>query len=211
MFVMEVIKQIVSSYDFTPEGELVWSYYWGSFPLQLCDSPLYLLLPVALMKDGKWRNALSDYLATYIVLGGLATYILISTTFVSTIYFNVQTLTHHGLQIASGILIAVHNRRRFALRNFLPAIWIFLIAVGIATLYNVVMHALVPDQVINMFYISPYFKKTMPILNEAWHNLHWAPTILLYVFGVTFLAFLIYLFYRLIFRSSREQKLETAA
>ena len=69
-------------------------------------------------------------------------------------------------------------------------------SVAIATLFNVVMHKFVPDQVINMFFISPYFKKTMPILNEAWHNLHWFGTILLYVVGVSVFAFLIFLLQR---------------
>ena len=199
MFVMELIKQITISATFTESGDLVFRYDWGSFPLHLCDSPLYLLPAIALLKDGKVRSALSAFMATYVLLGGVSTYILISTTFTANIYLNVQTLAHHGLQIVAALSIATYNRSRINDRAFLRAIIVFFIAVVIATVYNVVMHLLIPDQVINMFFISPFFKKEMPILNEAWHALHWAPTILLYICGVTFIAFIIHLIYKKVF------------
>ena len=196
MFSMEAIKQVEESYTITEEGGFLWRYSWATFPLQLCDSPLYLLLPVAFMKEGKIRDALCAFMHTYILLGGLSTFILISTTFGTNVYCNIQTMAHHGLQVVACSLIAVHNRKKMTYSAFEGAMIVFLCAVAIATLFNVVMHKFVPDQIINMFYISPYFKKTMPILNEAWHNLHWFGTILLYVVGVSVFAFLIFLLQR---------------
>ena len=204
MFTMEAVRQFSVSYTFQEDGSLSWRYDWGKFPLQLCDSPLYVLLPIALMKDGKVRDAFSFYSVTYVLLGGVSTYVLISTTFGPYVYLNVQTLAHHGLQIVSAMLILMHNRKRLSWLGFRNAIFVFLGVVTAATLFNVIMHWIVPDQVINMCFISPYFKKTMPILNDAWHALHWAPTILLYVFGVTFLAFLLFWLYRGIFRRHSE-------
>ena len=202
MITMEIIKQVSVSAVFAEDGTLTWHYRWSSFPLQLCDSPLYLLPIIAFLKDGKVRDALSSFTSTYILLGGVSTYILISTTFCNVIYLNVQTLAHHGLQIVSSLFIAIRNRERTDDRSFLRAIGVFAVAVLIATTFNVVMHYLVPDQVINMFFISPFFKKEMPILNEAWHALHWAPTILLYLVGVTIFALLVHLIYRKAFESA---------
>lgn len=199
MFTMEGIKQLEESYTISADGDFLWRYNWGTFPLQLCDSPLYLLLPIAFMKDGKLREALSAFMYTYILLGGISTFILISTTFGTNVYCNVQTLAHHGLQVVSCTFIAVHNRRRISREAFGGALSVFLCAVGIATLFNVVVHYFVPDQVVNMFFISPFFKKTMPILNDAWSKLHWLPTIALYVVGVSVLAFAVFSLFRQIF------------
>lgn len=196
MFSMEAVKQVEESFTVAEDGSFLWRYSWTTFPLQLCDSPLYLLLPIAFMKEGKIRDALCAFMHTYILLGGLSTFILISTTFGSNVYCNVQTLSHHGLQVVVCSFIAVHNRNKINYSTFQGGAIVFLCSVAIATLFNVVMHQFVPDQVINMFFISPYFKKTMPILNEAWHNLHWFGTILLYVVGVSVFAFLIFLLQR---------------
>ena len=196
MFSMEIVKQVEESYTITEEGGFLWRYSWATFPLQLCDSPLYLLLPIAFMKKSSLRDALSAFMYTYILLGGLATFVLISTTFGSNVYCNVHTLVHHGLQVVVCSFIAVYNRKKITYRAFEGGMIVFLCAVAIATFFNVVMHGFAPDQVINMFYISPYFKKTMPILNEAWHSLHWMGTIALYVVGVSGFAFLVFLLQR---------------
>ena len=198
MFVMEVIKQVTISCTFTDDGKAVWSYDWGQFTLQLCDSPIYLLLPVALLKDGKLRDALSTFMATFILLGGIATYAFPASIYTTIAYHNVHTLVHHGLQIVSCLFIGVHQRRRLSLRTFGGAMIVFAIAVSIATIFNVGMHALYPDMHINMFFISPYFVKTVPeVVNEAWHKMHWFSRIMLYFFGLSALAFVIFLLYRL--------------
>ena len=210
MVVLEAIKQVIKSYSFTPEGEIVWAYCWDAFPLQLCDSPFYLLLPIAFLPNGRLRDALSAYMYTYVLLGGVSTFILISTTFTSTVYFNVHTLAHHGLQVIACIFIAVRNRERIAAHSFPDALLVFLIAVSIATTFNVVMHLLVPDQVINMFFISPYFKKTMPILNEEWKNLHWIPTIMLYISGVSLIAYSVFRLFKKVFHTAPQKEVAAA-
>ena len=143
------------------------------------------------------------------MLGGIATYIIADSVLCPYLYLNIQTLTHHGLQIASGIFIAVYHRKRFTLGSFGYALIVFLVAVGIACALNYGLHKAFPDQRINMFYISPYFKKTLPIFNEEWQNLHWALTIGVYVVGVSVLAFLLYLIYLFFVRITRSDKVQT--
>ena len=214
MFLMEVLKQVSISCIFAEDGTKTWHYDWGQFTLQLCDTPIYLLLPVAFVKNGKFRNALSTYMATYILLGGIATYAFPASIYSISVYHNVHTLVHHGLQIASCLFIGIHNRKNLHLKSFLWAIVIFIISVGIATVYNVVMHKLHPDQFINMFFISPYFVKDVPeVVNAAWHKMHWMGRIGLYIGGVTVLAFIIFLFYQLVclrWRKDRTEPSQTA-
>ena len=198
MFVMEGVRQLTLSCTFTPEGKAVWAYQWHAFPLQLCDSPLYILLPIALLKNGKLRTMLSSYAFTYVLLGGLATYIAPDSISTTVVYLNVQTLAHHGLQIASCIYIGVYNRKNIKLRRFLDAFIVFIIAVCIATIFNVVMHKIIPDQVINMFYISPYFLKTAPLIfNAAWSKLGGIGRLFFYIGGMTGIAFIIFMVFYL--------------
>ena len=208
MVVMEALKQFSKCYVISNDGSIVWGYNWGTFPFQLCDGPLYLLLPIALLPDGKLRDAFSLYSATYLLLGGITTYIIADSVLCSNLYVNIQTLTHHGLQIVSGVFIAVYNRKRFTLKSFGYAFLVFVVAVAIACILNYTLHQRFPDQNINMFYISPYFKKTLPIFNEEWKNLHWALTIAVYLVGVTILAFLLYSIYLLLVRITRSDKTE---
>ena len=204
MIVMESVKQLVQSYSISAEGEILWRYHWSSFPLQLCDAPLYLLPFVVFMKEGKLRKAFSLFLATYLVVGGLTTYLMMSVTFTYNIYLNASTLTHHGLQIVSGILIAAHDRRSVSLRSFPRAICVFLVDVAMATAYNVGVQPLLPDETINMFYISPYHRRTLPtFINDAWQRLDSTVVIVLYILVVTLLAFLVFSVYLLCFRLSR--------
>ncbi len=214
MVLMEGVRQVIRSCTFTPEGTAVWKYQWESFPLQLCDSPLYVLLPIALMKEGKFRDALIGYTFTYVLLGGLATYIAPSSIATTTIYLNVQTLAHHGLQIASCIYIGVYNRKKVCFKIFGMGILVFLCAVSIATLFNVVMHKIVPDQVINMFYISPYFLKEAPLVfNAAWSKMSGIGRLFFYIGGMSGIAFIIFMVFYLCSRilKYRQAKREQSA
>ena len=208
MVLFEVVAELVLSFAAYDDGTVTWTYHLSFFPLQLCDTPLYLLLPIAFLKDGKVRDALSAYMCSYILLGGLIAYGFASTIFGANIFLNVRTLIHHGLQIAVCIFIGVRNRRRFSLRTFLSAMIVFVISVAFITAFNVGMHAIYPEEYINMFYISPYHRRTVPVLNEAFQSIHWSVVILLYLTVVSVLAFVIYLVYRLIVRlvSPRAEK-----
>ena len=210
MFVTEVLAEIVLSLTIT-EGEVfVWKYRCSFIPLQLCDAPLYLLLPIAFLKDGKLRDALSSYMCSYVLVGGLSVFIFSSTILGSNVFLNFRTLLHHGLQVAVGIFIGVRNRKRLSLRTFLSTGLVFLFAVACVTLFNVVGHALFPDEYINMFYISPYYRRTVPFWNDAWQSMHPVEVILFYIVVMSALAFAFYFVYRLFVRlfspSSKEEK-----
>ena len=207
MFVMEVLKQVSLSCTFDEEGKMNWHYHWSIFTLQLCDSPLYMLLPIAFLKDGKLRSGLSVYMATYVLLGGIATYGFPASIFSPNLYCNVHSLVHHGLQIASCALIGVHNRKSLRLRYFAMAIGVFLAFIAVATLYNVGMHFWHPEEHVNMLFISPYEVKRVPdIVYGAWKAMGWGGRMVLYIFGVTGLAFIAYWLNKLFFQHVREKR-----
>ena len=156
MFVMEGVRQIILSCNFTPEGT-VWKYRWDAFPLQLCDSPLYILLPIALLKDGRIRDALIGYAFTYVLLGGIATYIAPSSIATHVVYLNVQTLAHHGLQIASCIYIGVYNRKKIGVKIFgMGIVELLIVLVIVGVLFGP-----------RLLKLGPTFKKTGNALREG--------------------------------------------
>ena len=206
MITMEAIKQLNECYYVDDDGSIVWRYYWASFPFQLCSLPLFVLPLIAVMKEGKVRDALSAFSYTFLLLGGVTVMAVPSTVFYIYSFLNVQTMVHHGLQIVSCIYIAVHERKRIRLRAFGGAVIVFLIAVAMATAFNVGLHALYPEPKINMFYISPYFKRTMPIFDEQWSRLHWAPMILLYSAGLSAISFVIFMLFYVLTLPSRKSR-----
>ena len=185
IFLFEFYKQLTLSLE-VENGIAVWSFSWYHFPFQLCSSPLYLLPLAAFLPESRARDGILFFLATYSLVGGASVYIYPDTVFVEAIGRCIQTMVHHGLQVAFGILIFVHEQRKILWRNFLAAIPCFLFLVGIALALNIGVHSAIPDQTFNMFFISPYFSCEIPIFGEVYPGLLPYPLFLvLYILVLT--------------------------
>ena len=200
MVLFEVVKQLYISSHFTSEGKIEWRYAWGAFPFQLCDAPFYVLPLIALLKKGKLREAVSTFYHTFVLLGGLLTYLTPTSITTTNVFLNIQTFLHHGLQIVSCIYVAVYNRRNIKISRFLLSIPVFLVAVSIATGLNIGLHRIAPHDTINLYFISPYFKKTSPLFNNKWQKVKGVWQILFYVGGMTVLAFVAFMIFYAAFR-----------
>lgn len=192
MLVLEIYKQIDFSFHFVEElGGGYWDYQWYAFPYQLCSTPLYVLPLVAFCKQGKFRDSCMAYISTFALFGGLVTMIFPATVFVETIGINIQTMTHHGLQIVLGIFILVHERKRLDFKFFLRAIYVFGVAMAIAMVLNLSVHAGITEE-FNMFYISPYFPCSLPLLDLIYAKTPYAVFLLIYIIGFVLAALAIY-------------------
>lgn len=188
MVVMELYKQLVFSMDVV-DGKAVWDYQWYAFPFQLCSTPLYTLPIIAFCKEGKFRDSVIAYICTFALFGGLVTMFYPSTVFIKLIGINIQTMTHHGLQVILGVFILVHERKRLSLRFFVNGIYVFLVAFGIAMISNLIFHA-VSSETFNMFYISPYYETLFPL--TILYDIHYALFIIFYIVGFIVAAFGVY-------------------
>ena len=206
MFSLEILNQFVSSYYIAEDGTVVWSYMWRRFPFQLCTLAIYILPFVALLKDGKLRDVLSTFYFTYLLFGGLLVVLVPVNSFDITVFHNVYGMAYHGLQVISAVYIAIYNRKRISFINFLYALIMFVCSVIIATIMNVIAHAVDPAEEFNMFFISPYIRRPIPILNDAWQTMHWAPVLIIYTLGVSLIAFIIFLFFYLIFSAKKKKE-----
>ena len=205
MFVLEAYKQFEYSYSLSTPT-ITWDYQWYAFPYQLCSTPLYVLPIIFISKDSKWRDALVAYIATFSMFGGLATFIYPEQVFISTIGINIQTMVHHGLQIVLGIFFIVWARKRINRWFFIKAVPVFAVLVTAAIIMNHGFMSLGIDETFNMFYISPYFDCTLPILSMIYPKVNYLIFVALYIFGFTFIAFLIFIIARGIIKLTRRKK-----
>ncbi len=186
---LEIYKQLVFSMD-VDGTTAVWDFQWYAFPFQLCSTPLYVLPFVAFLKDGKVRDAMIAYIATFSFFGGLAVFFYPNDVFVRTIGINIQTMVHHGLQVVFGIYFAVRDLKKLGYKYCLKAIPVFGALVSTALVLNLIMYRAI-DETFNMFYISPYYECTLPILSEVYKVVPYIVFALIYILGFCLIAFII--------------------
>lgn len=213
MVIGEGYKQLVFSMNIHG-GVAVWAYPWYSFPFQLCATPLYFL-PFAIFCRGKIQEIAIVFLSTFAFFGGLVVMIYPGDVFASIIGINIQTMVHHGLQVAIGIYLAVYKRKELCFKHFLKSIPAFVVAISFALILNVVFYHAYPAgdsgvPVFNMFFISPYFPCTLPLLSLIYPIVPYPVFLLIYIIGFTVAALAVYYaifgIYRLVLKVFNNEK-----
>ena len=193
LVLFEVYKQLQFSIHFDETGAASWSYQWYAFPFQFCDTPFYLLPFAALLKEGRARNAVKMFLATYTLFAGLVVYIYPNDVFIRTIGVDIQTMVHHGTQIVLGLFLGVRLIRsgQMKLPVFARAIGIFAGMVGVAFALNN-LAPLVTEDTFNMYYIGPRFECTLPVLSTVYARVPYPVFLLIYIVGFSLAAALLF-------------------
>lgn len=191
MVLFEIYKQIIFSVNFE-DGKAVWSYQWYAFPYQLCSTPLYALPLVVFLPQGKVRDAVMSFLSSFAFFGGLAVMVFPNDVYIGYIGINIQTMIHHGLQVVLGIYIAVYNRGKLGLKYWLSSLFVYGAAIAIAMILNLTVHQLVPDHTFNMFYISPYYDCTLPVLSVIGSMVPWVALFFIYLLGFVLVSLIMF-------------------
>lgn len=193
--VLEVYKQLQFSVNFT--DPVSWDYQWYAFPFQFCSTPLYLLPFAALVRREKLRDGIRMFLACFSLFAGLAVFVYPNDVFVQTIGINIQTMVHHGSQVAVGIWLGVRllRERRYTLHGFFRACGVFFTTAAIALTLNLCA-PLFTDETFNMFYIGPRFPCTLVILDGIYASVPYPVFLALYLLGFCLAAGLIFGIFR---------------
>ena len=189
---LEVYKQLVFSMDVT-DGVAAWDYQWYAFPFQFCSSPLYALPFVIWLKDGRLRDAFIGFMATFSLFGGLAVMAYPGDVFISMIGINVQTMVHHGSQVVMGIFLFACYKDRLPFRSLIGNTAVFAGFSAVAMLLNEAVYAFFTriamiDETFNMFYISPHFPCTLPVLSAIYGRIPYPAFLILYLVGFALVA-----------------------
>lgn len=213
LVILEIYKQVVFAYreDIYVPGHMIWSYHWYGFPFQLCSSPLYLFPFAALLKESRVKDAVVAFLATFSVFGGLAVIFYPNDVFTVLGGVNVQTMIHHGSQIAVGLLLAARYRRRWNLGLFAKGIVTFAVMSGIALVLNEVMYAHftakgITNASFNMFYISRHYGCSLPLLSMIYPKVPYPVFLLIYLLGFAVVSGLIFLAVKVCIRLANRRK-----
>ena len=189
LLVLEVIKQLVRNFHYGSPS--YWEFSSGDFPFHIC-SMLYYLLPIILFvnkeKHPKIIDAVNGYLAFISLFSGLAVCIYTDMVMSELIFTNVQSLIHHGSQVAIGILVFVWNRKTITLKTVYRGLILFAITAAIAIVINVIIHPLYA----NMFFINPLRLSNLPIIYLIQEKAGFLPYLIVYLIGITLVFYLMY-------------------
>ena len=141
-----------------------------------------------------YLELLKQLTINFVTIGGLATLIYPEQALIDTIVINVQTLLYHGIMIVVGIFTAVWLGRRFNLKIFSKTPVPFLAFIVVAMILNItfVKSGITGGSTFNMFFISPYFPCTLPVLSEIYPVVPYPVFLLLYVLGFIALSFIFF-------------------
>lgn len=196
MVILEIIKQLVFSIRIE-NGAFVGDYAWYIFPFQFCASPLYILPFVAFAKDGKLRDAAITFIATFSTFAGLCVYVFPYDVLCYYSFINAQAMYHHGVQVFFGLYLGFRYREKMKLGNLVKATAVFASLAGVAMILNELVYQYLSSNgmgdIFNMYFISPHFDCTLPVLSIV-HDLVPYPVFLcVYIFGFMICAGLIML------------------
>ena len=189
---LEIYKQIVFSFTYF-EGEIRFIYAWQFFPFQFCSTPMYAGLFAALTKSKKIHNALCAFLSSYSFAAGIGVMLFPQEVFTNIIGINVQTMVCHGSMVTVGIFLLCSGYVPANKKTFLRAMPIFIVLVLWAVTLNelVFKSGILNGQTFNMFFISPYFKASLPIYAEIFQWLPFPLGVMGYAFLFTLGAYVV--------------------
>ena len=203
LVILELYKQFVFSININ-DGIITWDYEWHAFPFQFCSSPLYAMPFIIFLKSGRMRNAFMAFFASFSFFAGLAVMLYPNDVFTSMIGVNFQTMIHHGTMVVLGIVIVAYNRRKMNKRYFAGSLIVFYFFAGVAMIINEVVHnhfvAIGSSEQINMFFISPHYDCTLPVLSTIHDKVPYPAFLCIYLIGFALVAAIIFSLEKLILR-----------
>lgn len=202
-FILELLKQILWSYDFSLN---TWDYTWYSAPFQFCTMPMYISLICLFLNKSKLRDSFLSFIAFYTILGSFMTMILPDSCFVSDILINIHTMYMHCFSFVLSIYLLM-NEIKPTKNNLIKGFYVFLGCVFIALLLDISFYKLgfIGDETFNMFYISPYFESTLPVFDIIYKKVPYLLFLLIYIIVFFLGATIVFIIDKIIYRRTNEK------
>ena len=198
LVVLEIYKQFVFSYSFNDAGEISWHYSWYAFPYQFCATPLTFIPFIALNKGSNKVSAFIKegmivFCCTFNLFAGLAVMIAPGDVFETyNLGICVHTMIHHGMQMVLGIYLYVYYHGKLQYWSYLKALPVFGFFLVNAMILNLIVPKFNGGETFNMFFISPYFDCTLPVLSTIYPKVPYIIFLLIYIIGFAIAGFIVY-------------------
>lgn len=163
------------------------------FPWQLCSMAMYCSFVLPYLKE-KTQNVVLVFMSTFSLFAAVIALLIPSDMLRPQLIFASHGFLYHGIMITESILSIIIVRKRERVK-FYPASLLFLGMAGFAEVINVASHLIINNRSLepNMFYITPYYETTQVVLNSIARTLGIFPEIIIYLSGIIFISYLIYL------------------
>lgn len=187
MIISEIFKQwFCFEYVFDKQINL-----WF-FPFQVCSLAMYFSFILKYLNKDK-QNTILVFFATYSIFTDIMALILPLDMLRIQIPLFIHSFAYHGF-IISEVIMAILILKKRNNYNFINAFYLFHFMAFIAEIINIISHYLINDinREPNMFYITPFFATKQPILSEIASRLGIIPEVIIYLSGISLVAYALY-------------------
>ena len=186
---LEVYKQINYSFHYT-DTEITFDYQWYSFPWQFCSMPMYVGLLVGILPEGKVRDGLYAFLASYGVFAGVCVMLYPADVFTATAGINIQTMVCHGSMIVIGVWLLASGHVSGGMESLRKAAPVFIAALSMAVVMNEIAHytGLTDKETFNMFFVSRHCEPSLPVYSLVQQVVAYPWSLLIYAAVFTLAA-----------------------
>lgn len=182
LLALELGKQVLYGLHVGENG-IFWDYPWWIFPFQLCSTPMYVCLALLFCPEGRIRRALSTYLATFGMFGGIVVMLLPSSVFTDLLFVDLHTMVWHILLVSIGVLQWAGGTAGQKISDLFGGAIVFVILASIAATLDCCLPQLAKEG-FNMFYLSPYIPVSMSdFVENFWASVPYPLYLCTYVFG----------------------------
>lgn len=183
-----IISEIFKQLAFTAiEG----TYRFDLIPFQLCSIPMYLCILMPMLSDGKIQRAMRTFIATFGLMGGVASYIAPGTMCREWLELTLHSFLWHLVLIFFGFYVFFSHNTKIQKYDFLGAEILYLSLCAIALGINFLCFN-TSGEPVNMFYIGPK-PSDLPVCREITARFGVAVNSIGYISALSLCAYLIHL------------------
>ncbi len=172
-------------------------------PWQLCSMAMYCSFSLIFLK-GRAQETVLVFLSTFTILAAVMALAAPGDMLRPQIALFCHSFFYHVTMIVEALAAMRILLRREKVR-FLPSVVLFLIMASIAEVINLISHRVIGEIKVeaNMFYITPYYPTTQPVLHNIAARIGTIPYIILYLIGIILISYGIF---ALEFKTRRNKK-----
>ena len=167
------------------------SYQWWIFPFQMCSIPMYFCLIAPLLREGKLRRGMFDFMFSYNLLGGFISFFEPSGLIHDYLFLTLHAFVWHMSLIFLGVYLGFSGKAGCEKKDYKSATVTFLGLCAVAFLINVALWNVSGGEV-NMFFIGPA-NSSLAVFKVIAERCGWYVSTLLYIPCVCLGAYLTFL------------------
>lgn len=180
--------------------QLFYTFYIGNgrypfdrFPFQLCSIPMYTCLIIPWLKDGRFKQTLYTFTASFGFMGGFVSYFSPESMCLGYVTLTLHSFTWHMLLVFLGLYLFFTGRAGKTKKDFLFAFIAYLVCCLIAFCINLAcFHTDGAD--VNMFFVGPK-PSPLVICRDIVKKFGWGANTLVYTAALSICAFAFYAVY----------------